>query len=93
LVQAWLSGDRATIERLIAPEWRLTGPDGQVSDRASVLAEVFETRSFGSPIRSYGATDNGVPSLRTPASKRRDEPRSGRHNRDAGCDLTQINVT
>ena len=44
LAKAWISGDRATIERLIAPEWRSTGPDGRVSDRAGVLAEVFETR-------------------------------------------------
>jgi hypothetical protein len=44
LAKAWVSADRATIERIIAPEWRVTGPDGRVSDRAAVLADVFETR-------------------------------------------------
>ena len=44
LAKAWISGDRTTIERIIAPEWRSTGPDGRSSDRGSVLAEVFETR-------------------------------------------------
>ena len=44
LAQAWLAGDRATIETIIAPEWSLTGPDGTRSDRATVLAHVFETR-------------------------------------------------
>jgi ketosteroid isomerase-like protein len=44
LAKAWVSGDRATIERIIAPEWRSTGPDGRSSDRASVLADVFEKR-------------------------------------------------
>jgi hypothetical protein len=44
LARAWVNGDRATIERIIAPEWRVTGPDGQLSDRAAVLADVFEKR-------------------------------------------------
>jgi ketosteroid isomerase-like protein len=44
LAKAWVSGDRETIERIIAPDWRSTGPDGRMIDRASVLAEVFETR-------------------------------------------------
>ena len=44
LAQAWLAGDRATIETIIAPDWSLTGPDGTRSDRATVLADVFETR-------------------------------------------------
>lgn len=44
LAKAWVSGDRAMIERIIAPEWRSTGPDGRVTDRARVLADVFETR-------------------------------------------------
>ena len=43
LAKAWVTGDRATIERIIAPEWRATGPDGSVTDRAAVLASVFET--------------------------------------------------
>ena len=44
LAKAWVERDRATIERLIAPEWRTTGPDGQTSDRATVLADVFERK-------------------------------------------------
>lgn len=42
--KAWVSGDRGTIERIVAPEWRSTGPDGRSSDRASVFADVFEKR-------------------------------------------------
>ena len=44
LAKAWVSGDRTTIERIIAPEWRSTRPDGRSSDRASILADVFEKR-------------------------------------------------
>jgi|GEM_PF-1311235 len=43
LAKAWLTGDRAMVERLIAPEWTSTGPDASTTDRASVLAQVFET--------------------------------------------------
>ena len=45
LARAWVAGDRAAIERIIAPEWTVTGPDGQISTRADVLREVFETRT------------------------------------------------
>jgi hypothetical protein len=44
LAAAWVAGDRMMLERLIAPEWRSTGPDGRLSDRATVLADVFERR-------------------------------------------------
>jgi ketosteroid isomerase-like protein len=44
LAKAWVSGDQATIERIIAPEWRSTGPDGRSSDRAVVFADVFKKR-------------------------------------------------
>ena len=44
LAKAWVGGDRATIERIIAPDWSSTGPDGRVADRDGVLADVFETR-------------------------------------------------
>ena len=44
LANAWVSGDRATIERIIAPDWSSTGPDGRVMDRAGVMVDVFETR-------------------------------------------------
>ena len=43
LAKAWVSADRATIERIIAHDWRSTSPDGQMRDRAGVLADVFET--------------------------------------------------
>ena len=43
LAQAWLSRDRAMIERIIAPAWISTYPDGHMTDRAAVLAQVFET--------------------------------------------------
>ena len=45
LARAWVAGDRTAIERIIAPEWTVTGPDGQISTRADVLREVFETRT------------------------------------------------
>lgn len=44
LAAAWVAGDRAAVERIIAPEWSVTGPDGQMSTRADVLRDVFETR-------------------------------------------------
>ena len=44
LAKAWLSGDRAALERIIAPDWTSTGPDGTSATRATVLAQVFETR-------------------------------------------------
>lgn len=44
LAKAWVRGDRMTIERIIAPEWRSTGPNGSSSDRASVFGDVFEKR-------------------------------------------------
>ena len=43
LATAWLSRDRAMVERIIAPDWISTYPDGQMTDRAGVLAQVFET--------------------------------------------------
>jgi uncharacterized protein DUF4440 len=43
LARAWVSGDRAMVERIIAPEWTSTGPDGRTTDRATVLTQVFET--------------------------------------------------
>ena len=44
LAKAWVAGDRATIERIIAPDWTTTGPDGAVRTRSQVLSEVFDTR-------------------------------------------------
>jgi Domain of unknown function (DUF4440) len=37
------SGDRATVERILAPEWRGTGPDGRITDRQRLLDDVFES--------------------------------------------------
>ena len=48
-------GDRAAIERIIAPEWTVTGPDGGISTRADVLRDVFETRTHR--IRSLTVDD------------------------------------
>ena len=44
LARAWMAGDRAAIERIIAPDWTVTGTDGSVSTRADVLRDVFETK-------------------------------------------------
>lgn len=44
LARAWVAGDRAAIERIIAPDWTTTGPDGVVRTRPQVLSEFFETR-------------------------------------------------
>jgi Domain of unknown function (DUF4440) len=45
LAKAWVSGDRAAIERIIAPDWKSTGPDGRMTDGATVLIQVFERRT------------------------------------------------
>lgn len=45
LARAWVTGDRTTIERVIAPEWTSTGPGGTVTTRAQVLADVFGSRT------------------------------------------------
>jgi ketosteroid isomerase-like protein len=43
LARAWVTRDRSTVERIIAPEWTSTGPDGRATDRERVLAQVFAT--------------------------------------------------
>jgi ketosteroid isomerase-like protein len=43
LARAWITRDQSMVERIISPEWTSTGPDGRASDRAEVLAQVFET--------------------------------------------------
>jgi ketosteroid isomerase-like protein len=43
LARAWVAPDRAALERLIAPDWTVTGPDGRVSTRADVFRDAFET--------------------------------------------------
>ena len=44
LAKAWLSRNRAEIERIIAPEWRTTGPDGRTTARATIIEQVIQTR-------------------------------------------------
>jgi ketosteroid isomerase-like protein len=44
LAEAWVASDRAGIERIIAPDWTVTGTDGRVSTRGDVLRDVFETK-------------------------------------------------
>ena len=44
LAKAWLASDRAAVERIISPDWTVTGPDGRVSTRQDVLRDVFETK-------------------------------------------------
>lgn len=44
LAEAWVAADRAAIERIIAPDWTVTGTDGRVSTRGDVLRDVFETK-------------------------------------------------
>lgn len=44
LLKAWLNEDRGTIERLLAPDWTVTGPTGVTSTRAQILADFFERR-------------------------------------------------
>jgi ketosteroid isomerase-like protein len=44
LAKAWVAGDRAAIERIIAQDWTVTGTDGRVSTRGDVLHDVFESK-------------------------------------------------
>jgi hypothetical protein len=43
LARAWVEGDRAFIERVLAPEWSVTQADGSILTRANVLCSAFET--------------------------------------------------
>ena len=71
LAEAWVSGDRAAIERIIAPDWVSTGPDGERTDRAAIVAAVFETRAHtiqrleNDDIRVYMFGDAAVVTGRT----------------------------
>jgi uncharacterized protein DUF4440 len=42
LVRAWIMHERSILERLLAPEWRVTRADGRISTRDEVLRE-FDT--------------------------------------------------
>ena len=41
LASAWVNGDRAFIEALLAPDWTVTDPSGRVLSRQQVLDEAF----------------------------------------------------
>jgi ketosteroid isomerase-like protein len=43
LASAWAARDRATIERLIAPDWSVTHVEGQRLTRADVFRMMFES--------------------------------------------------
>jgi len=43
LAHAWVVRDRAVVERLLAPEWAVTTPEGAKMSRASVLAMLFDS--------------------------------------------------
>ena len=42
LANAWMTRDRSTIERILAPEWMVTHTDGRMSTKEEVLRE-FDT--------------------------------------------------
>jgi Domain of unknown function (DUF4440) len=42
LAQAWITRDRSTLERLLAPEWMVTHTDGRLSTKEEVLRD-FDT--------------------------------------------------
>ena len=41
LAQAWVAGDRAFIEGLLADDWTVIDPSGQILNKQQVLAETF----------------------------------------------------
>jgi ketosteroid isomerase-like protein len=43
LADAWVAGDRAAIERLVAPDWMVTHVAGQRLTRTDVLRDMFES--------------------------------------------------
>jgi hypothetical protein len=42
LATAWTTGDRATIERIIAPDWTAIGPTGEITTRSQLTSPVFD---------------------------------------------------
>src|SRR5690348_8362451 len=42
LARAWTHRDRSVIESLLAPEWSVTQPDGQILARADVVGPFFD---------------------------------------------------
>jgi ketosteroid isomerase-like protein len=50
LARAWTQHDRPFIESVLAPEWSVTQPDGQVLTRAVVLGTFFDAVTFDSNV-------------------------------------------
>lgn len=46
LAKAWVQRDRAFIEDVLAPEWRVTQTDGSILSRAEVLHNAFEENNL-----------------------------------------------
>jgi hypothetical protein len=46
LARAWLDRDRAFLERVLAPGWSVTQPDGTILHRSTVLGEFFDAVRF-----------------------------------------------
>lgn len=42
LCAAWMRRDRATIERILAPDWSVTQATGEVASKSDVLRDAFE---------------------------------------------------
>ena len=59
------SGDSAFVERLLAPEYRSIGADGQTTDRAAILSRVHGPRDPGRAerIAAYKASHPSQPSV------------------------------
>jgi hypothetical protein len=62
LARAWVESDRATIDRIIAPDWTTIAITGHVLTRAEVMADFF--RSGKSPISAMTIDDIRVRPLR-----------------------------
>jgi Domain of unknown function (DUF4440) len=46
LARAWIEKDRAFIEQVLAPEWKVTQTDGSILTRADVLRNAFENSTL-----------------------------------------------
>ena len=46
LANAWFEKNRSYVERILAPEWRVTQADGSLVSRADVLRLAFESGSL-----------------------------------------------
>jgi ketosteroid isomerase-like protein len=78
LAKAWVDRDRASIEKILAPEWSVTDGRGQVLSRDAVMRDAFDSGSRvvefmqidDVRVRLYGST--AVVTGRTNASGRVD---------------------